>query len=370
MLIGPLHRRGDTVSARLVTDGGATTISYVVPSDVVVAETIDPVFAAALLPAMKRGDDLCLDGPVSPALLRQSELVQDIFVTWDRALHPRSPWYRRIEVTAPDLTPSELPTGDDRGAACFFTGGVDSFHSVLAHRDDLAALVYVWGFDIDADDHPRQAMVRRHLRAAAEELGLPLIEVTTDVRTVMDRLSGIPWIDHHGAALASVALLLAPTFSRCYLPATYSYAQLTLLGSHPLLDPLWSNEHLTVVHDGADASRLEKVRAIASNEVARRHLRVCWENRDDAYNCGRCEKCLRTAVAARVAGCGGAFELLPEPSTLDVARCRLHGPSLGWFECRDELAWSKRNPRLRWAIQLALARRQVGETRESMRRLR
>lgn len=368
MLIGPLRRAGEISTARIVDGGGPASISFTAPDGMAVADDVDAVFAAALLPAMKLGERLEVEGPVSPSLLRSSERVQDIFVTWDRAIHRRDPWYRRIEVDArPAYDRSPLPK---RGAAAFFTGGVDSFHTAIARRDELAALVYVWGFDVKAHDGVRRAMVGEHLRAAAAALDLPLVEVTTDIEPVFAARAGIPWLDHHGAALASVALFLAPSFSRFYVPSTATYAQLESLGSHPLLDPLWSTEAVQIVHDGADRTRLEKVRAIAESGAARRHLRVCWQNVGDQYNCGECEKCVRTAVAARVVGVGGSFELLPEPSTRAVAAMQLTGPSHAWFECREELAWSGRNPRLRWAIELALARRQVAESRRARRRAR
>jgi len=74
-------------------------------------------------------------------------------------------------------------------------------------------------------------------------------------------------------------------------------------GSHPLLDPLWSTESVGIVNDGAEATRIQKIQwQIARSDVALRHLRVCWENQDSDYNCGRCEKCIRTMVNLEIAG--------------------------------------------------------------------
>ena len=38
-----------------------------------------------------------------------------------------------------------------------------------------------------------------------------------------------------------------------------TYAHLGPLGSHPLLDPLWSSEDVELVHDGCEATRLDKL---------------------------------------------------------------------------------------------------------------
>ena len=99
-----------------------------------------------------------------------------------------------------------------------------------------------------------------------------------------------------------MALLLSSLFKRIYIPSSETYAHLEPCGSHPLLDPLWSTEHLQIVHDGCEATRIEKVRKIAQHEVALKKLRVCWENKENAYNCGVCEKCIRTMISLYAIG--------------------------------------------------------------------
>jgi hypothetical protein len=99
-----------------------------------------------------------------------------------------------------------------------------------------------------------------------------------------------------GSALASIALLLG--FPRVYLPAAYSYNQLIPLGSHPLTDPLWSNEGVEIIHEGAEARRVDKVIKIAENELALANLRVCFDNMN--INCGKCAKCMRTLIPLKL----------------------------------------------------------------------
>ncbi|MGZ5515685.1 MAG: hypothetical protein ACXWHD_11210 [Candidatus Aminicenantales bacterium] len=120
-----------------------------------------------------------------------------------------------------------------------------------------------------------------------------------------------------GSALGSVALLLG--FPRVYLPAAYSYSQLIPLGSHPLTDPLWSNESVEIVHDGAEARRVDKVLAIAGDARVLANLRVCFDDMND--NGGRCAKCLRTIIPLRLLGASAApFPPLPPLGTVKKMR--------------------------------------------------
>ena len=213
--------------------------------------------------------------------------------------------------------------GPRRGTACFFSGGVDSFYTVLTRRAELTHLIFVHGFDMPLDSDLREPAARV-AREVAAAFGLELIEVETDVRHLIDRY--VSWELCHGAALASVGLLFQERLRRILIPSTHSYADLTAWGSHPLLDPLWSTELTEFVHDGAHATRVEKCFALADSEIALRHLRVCWENRDGRYNCGECEKCLRTMIGLEAAGVLERCLTLPYPiDTEAVAAMTLGG---------------------------------------------
>lgn len=253
----------------------------------------DPFLPALLLPAMQAGEPLRIAGAVSPRLLAGAARIQDIFHVWNRR-------YRKVPVAAAPETPQATgPAG--RGVGCFFSGGVDSFYSLLEHADEITALVTVYGFDIPLAAGALRAQVATAVRAVARALGVALVEVETDL-CAMAGAERVRWRLYQGGALASVALLLAPLFSRVIVPASHSYAQLFPWGTHPLVDPLWSTEEVELVHDGCEATRNEKVARVAGSPVALRWLRVCYENRDGAYNCGACEKCLRTMVALRAVG--------------------------------------------------------------------
>ncbi len=366
MLISAAVSGPRVTAAVALADGTRTELSWKLPHDA--GEVAgDAMLAAALPLAMRLGEPLELAEPVSGRMLGAVAAIQDVLACWgaqEGLEQAAPPLFERVRLTAPAATRRARPDG----VAAFFTGGVDSFFTVLRHREELTALVYVHGFDVGLDAVPLRDTVSAGLRAAAAELGLPLVEVEADVRAVSDRY--LSWDDYHGAALATVAHLLADRFHRVYIPATMTYATLLPLGSHPVLDPLWSSERLEIVHSGAAATRPEKLAAIAGCAAARRWLRVCWENRDGAYNCGTCEKCLRTAVALRLAGVADGFDSMPALDLRAVADVALVHGGLGWREALALAERQARDPALAGALRSALhGRRNVPGEHDRERRM-
>jgi hypothetical protein len=223
--------------------------------------------------------------PMDPIGLQGASRAQALLNAWYPHLHP-------VAIDAAEaVSGSPAP-----GVGCFFSGGVDSFYSVLARNEEITHLIFVHGFDIPFGDDRLASKALIAARAAARELGKPLISVRTDIRRVSDPWSG--WGEHyHGAALATVGLLLADHVGRVIIPSTYSSDDVSPWGSHPQLDPLWSTSRVTLEHDVSELRRTDKIAAIASNPIAMRYLRVCWQGEDGEYNCGHCSKCIRTMAS-------------------------------------------------------------------------
>jgi hypothetical protein len=325
-------------------------------------ERSDALVPLALFAGMRHRRPIRVHGPVSARLLENANEAQAILAAFSDGELARVP----VHADAVDVAAEAVP-----GTGCFFSGGVDSFYSVLRHRPTISHLIYVHGFDVLVEG-TRAVAARRGVRAAAGELDLPLVEIDTDLRTVTDPYT--TWGMAHGASLAVVALLLQGQVGRAIVPATYAYADLFPWGSHPLLDPLWSTEHLEVVHDGCEATRVEKVAAIAGSDVALRHLRVCTRQYAE-YNCGACRKCLGTMVALRLTGSLDRCATLPHTfRARDVRRVRITDTTgrAGW---REELAVATRlrdrpmQLACAWALRphpLLALRRPLGRLRRRM----
>ena len=349
------------LSARLRAEGLSLPVAVWIEVGLQFADGLtargDPFLPPLLLRAMKEQRPLVLEVPVSPFLIAAVPRVMDIHAAWSRPDVPLRP----VSLAAPSAPSAER----GRAAATFFSTGVDSFFTLLRNlsrypRSDSRAIshiIVVHGLDVSLDDTARFGRIEAAAQAVARALDLRVVTVRTNVR---EALRTIDWGRHaHGAALASVALALAPLFHTVFIASSSSFLELHPWGSHPMVDPLWSTEALEVVHDGADTRRGEKVRYVAQSPLALAHLRVCWEHRGADDNCGRCEKCLRTMVGLELAGALDRTPTFPAriaPAELRALAIRPDLADFYWRELVEQLRRSERHRALLAEVEGAIDR--------------
>ena len=277
--------------------------------------TADAALATCLLPAMRSGGRLTMRDPVSPRLLRTQRDYQAIQAAWSRDWDLDQPPLREVEVQASTREPAAPAEGR---VAAFFSGGVDSWSTVLGNPE-VTDLIFVHGLDLipGAAQHAGLAdEVERRLRGVAADLGRKLHVVTTNARTFSDPL--VAWEAYNPGLLAAVALFLEPLFERVLIAGDTDHLTQVPMGVSRMVDHLWSTERLEIVENGGRFSREQRLARIASHPLVQRSLRVCWENRGGAYNCGRCRKCLVTMISLEAIGARERFSSFPDALDLDL----------------------------------------------------
>lgn len=358
----PINRDMVRVAANLEYDSGEVeSLWFDVPGFLQehISLSMEPWLAAALPLAGKLGEDIDIQGEVDACLL---ESVQELLEWW-RFWFPE---FRVIDVRTQGIS-SQSP-GQDSRVAQFFSGGVDSFFTLLRHSDssDILAvddLLIGWGFDIPIEDSSSFERVRSTLDRVADATGRRLVAFATNFRET--RLRELPWGEiGHGNAMAAVALLLQGAYRRVLIPSTDGYREKGPWGSHATTDHLFSSSVMRIVHDGAAFTRFEKVELVATSEAALSALRVCWRQQSDE-NCGQCEKCLRTMIALELC------EALEKAETFKHAALNLDsvakifcphtetGPFDLYYEEMREAAASRGRHDLEQALSRALTRSKI-----------
>lgn len=300
-------------------------LRYCYPREVrefLAVENGDPFLPAILLPAMRTGETVEIPGYVSPRLLRATDEIQALYKSFDESLS-------YVQIRAVSRGEPSRPMHRTSWKGLFFSCGIDSFYSLFKNLTDhpqdketITDLIPVRGFDIPFASNPAvfRTMVA-NTRTVSREFRKNTLPVATNVRELAVRF--VDWASLYvGAAMASVALSLENVFEKVYIASSYSRDQLIPYGSHPALDPLWSTEQLSIVHDACETRRVDKARFIAQFPVVTNTLRVCTYRPFSVsmYNCGVCEKCLRTMVDLHVAGALRKCTTLPNHLDLRLLR--------------------------------------------------
>jgi len=360
IVVDALRFEEGLVTGRIREGNQAHTVTFRVSSGPLF-DGADPWVPVSLLSGMRTGYQLMAPGPVSPKLLKAMPEIQ-------RRYRDFYPDLREVSIVAEPRQGAEGHRA--AGVAALFSAGVDSFYTALKHQRRLSCLIF--GRGLSADTPPAQEAAAHQARAAASDLGLPLLEVTTDLRAFSDRYAS--WERYHGAGLASVALLLAPQIRTVFLPGWICHGFEVPFGSHPLLDPLWSTELVEICYDGFEANRFEKVASIAQNDAALRHLRVCTRGTAEVPNCGTCEKCLRTMVALEAAGVLARCSTFPsdrvDPEAVAALVLRKPTKRAQWEQNLRGLESAGSNPQLARAVRQALTRNKASSVRRLVRALR
>lgn len=261
----------------------------------------DPFIAAALLPSMEKGEDLHVSGLVSEDVVKAANKIMHKLLSWNLGLNKIS--FNALSVKNEAKNISDEETNN----VLFFSGGVDSFYTYLKNKKlrkrKINYFIFVEGFDIKLKNQKLLNKTLRNIRKIAKAENIGLIEVRTNIREFLDKY--IEWDYSHGAAMAFITYALKNGIRNIFISNSIElpFARKKPYGSHPDLDFLWSIKGLRFIHDGAEATRMQKIhKYISKSDLALKYLRVCWRCKDGKYNCGICEKCARTELCLYSAG--------------------------------------------------------------------
>lgn len=273
--------------------------------DIELSPSAEAFAAAFLVPALDIGEAVEIDRPLDPVWISNVENILPVISQWwgYPALRPRG---------AAGTPPVQTPSG---ATALAFSGGVDSFHTLLRYEGRIDYLVFIQGFDMEWDDDARLESYRESLREAASRAGATPLVVRTNIRehSLFRRFS---WDFAHGGVLAAIGHLLGNRIGNFVVSSSIAIDRDKPWGSHWKIDKYWSSSSLRIVHFGFEHQRNLKLLEIAGDPLVRKNLRVCWENRSESVNCSVCEKCIRTRVTLMMAGELENYPVFKGPETL------------------------------------------------------
>ncbi|HVZ11523.1 MAG TPA: hypothetical protein VG965_00700 [Patescibacteria group bacterium] len=267
-----------------------------------------PFAAVMLVPAMKRGEDLYIEGSISREFYNGLQKIMKKLVSWNIGL-------RKIKILPQEITEDNYKSTK---VASLFSGGVDSFFTYLKNKEEknkIDYLILINGYDIRLSSKKQWKLTLQTVRDIAKIEKIEVIQVESNLYELIDPV--INWDYACGGCLAAVMLALRKQLKRVYFPSSYRIDQVFPAGAHPEIDELWSTETLKIVHHGKEYSRVDKTKYIGKDKLAQDYLRVCYKNLFGKLNCGKCDKCIRTMIGLKVAGTLHLSKTFPHEVTIE-----------------------------------------------------
>lgn len=283
LLVSPPKWDGERFLFEIATPDGKFEI-YFKCKNVRLTPSIESSLLLAALPAMQLNIALIPTTSASQTFCKNLYSFSKIYSGWFSRYQP-------LQIKLTNSKPVEPAKSGRIGV--FFSGGVDSFYTFLKHQHVITDLIYIHGYDLKLEDHFRRSAISDMGKSIAEQTGTRFIEIETNCRDFLTKYG--KWGEHvYGVALGIAGRVLAGDIDKIYMASSFSLNESRPWGSHPETIPLLSDEKQQILYDGTESNRMQKIQKIKDSQLVLDHLRVCWENRAGNYNCGTCEKCLRT----------------------------------------------------------------------------
>jgi hypothetical protein len=303
------------LTAKVTCGSGTHELTYSIPveyADWFATDRCDGFVVGLLFQAMERSEDMVLEGPISSRLFHSLQsffipLMAQAFLN----LHP-------VKIVPASLTTEQ---SGGMGVATGFSGGIDSFASVIQHlvgeRSPDHRITHFLFHNAGGHGHgkpedARKLFLQRYnmVQPFTREVGIPLIPVDSNLAEVFP----IDFITMHSALNASIPLVLQNQFQRYYYASAYKYADCGVNRTDDIahFDPfafhLLSTESLECVSTGCQMSRIEKTALVATYEPSRRYLNVCVDAAFEGRNCSVCFKCCRTILTLELLGVADLYQ--------------------------------------------------------------
>lgn len=274
------------------------------------SDRADGYLVSLLLPALKRGEDIVIESPVSESLYFSiTKYLIPFLLSINDDLHS-------IQVICDTVGDYDSPK-----KKCVGTGiscGVDSLSTFLYHKDNLKSTEYnincltlfnsgYYGIGEEAQNNYNSYKQRSAEFCKENKCELMLVNSNFyDFRETS-------FLSSHTYLTCSIILLFQGKFSIYYYSSGYPVNNFKPDFHDPAYYDVFllqciSTKNLRFISSCTCMTRVEKVNLVLDNPKVSKYLYVCTAGGIEK-NCGKCEKCIRTLLEADAVD---KLQLLPE----------------------------------------------------------
>jgi hypothetical protein len=259
-----------------------------------------PPLAAVITVAWATGADIYLES-IDKTFFESLNKIKSIFMNW----FPKFSFSTEYHIA--NYQTNKL---NNEGYGILYSGGLDSLSSYIKYKEEKPSLISIWGADVPLDKTSFWDKVECAVNKLAEMDAVNSYFIKTNVREIMnENLLNEIYLDEedmnwwmsvsHGLILTSLTVTLP--IKNLIMASSLEGEILFPDGSDmfKLFDYSWADNKL--IYDYG-LTRHEKIKyLLKGNTQYYQFLRVCYAQFQD-YNCGMCEKCLRTITGLLLEG--------------------------------------------------------------------
>ena len=265
-----------------------------------VQENYDGFLVLVLVVAMKKNEDIVIDGKVSFKLYYN---IVNHIMPIIKIIHPD---FEIIKIKVNGFTDEKFDT--NYGVGCGLSCGVDSLCCIEDYyfkQCKSYKLTHLTNFFAGATTN-RTVYENKLVNIGnyVDEIGLDFMQVNTNFY----KINNLEHQYFHTLRNLSIPLFFQKLFNKYYYASSFSYVNSKIIpgsqsitSTEPILIPFLSTENIEIILHGAQYSRLRKTNIISHNKLAFKYLDVCvhpnyYETIQEKINCSKCFKCLRTCA--------------------------------------------------------------------------
>ena len=260
--------------------------------------------------------DVRIEGKVSPLLYHNlTHYVMTIFDNFSKST-------KRVNLSVEGFKEAKKSKVQLIGTG--FSCGVDSLNTIYSNyinaedeRFKIDSLFYFnCGQNGEYGKKKTKELWRKRIelhRKGQEELGLPAYYIDSNLHSFYVYTSKLPFGHAIYLGVCCSVLSVQKCVKRYYIANNLSYDEILEYGlsyrdddlfeySESYLAHLLSTECLSLVIDGCEFTRAEKIERIVDWDIAQKYLDVCMALPEDGRNCSKCTKCMRTLLVIDAMG--------------------------------------------------------------------
>lgn len=280
----------------VMNDNKKTTLWYEVPneySECLCVELADAFLVVLILYAMEKNENIIIKNvPVTDTLLFniKNYLIPTLSKNIDK--------YHEIDIIADTAHYIFKKNGNGTG----ISRGIDSFYTINEFTNECPnhmKINYLTFFNIGShgeyDSKKAYDLFKKRLKNSkdfAEKNGFNFIPVNTNISDFILQ----EFEETHTFRNLSIAFALQKLFNNYYYSSGININEFKISEKDTAFYDvyimyLFSTDNIKFISSGVALDRIDKVKKVSTYKPSYENLSVCFK---DEYNCGKCEKCIRT----------------------------------------------------------------------------